>query len=366
MRRLSSLAVSLLAAVLALPGPGEGFPLNTNLEKALVPLEEIRPGGPPPDGIPPIDTPRFVTVQDAEGWLKAREPVVAVEVNGDARAYPIQILMWHEIVNDTIGGVPVTVTFCPLCNTAIAFDRRVGGKVYDFGTSGMLYHSDLVMYDRATHSLWAQMLGQAIVGDLAGTRLKVLPATIVSWADWKKASPTAKVLSRDTGHRRPYGDNPYVGYDRVDQPPFLFQGKLDGRLPPMERVVALLGDAPPRAYPYPLLRDRRVIADRAGSLDLVIFHQDGTASALDQETIASSREVGATGVFSPLVDGRRLTFGFRDGAFVDQETGSRWTILGRAVSGPLAGKRLTPLPHVDTFWFAWAAFQPQASLYPGK
>jgi hypothetical protein len=337
--------------------------LRTNWKKALVAAEEIRPGGPPPDGIPAIDKPKFLSVAEADKWLKDREPVIAFEAGGDARAYPLQIMTWHEIVNDTVGGRPVAVTFCPLCNSALAFDRRVGGEVLDFGTSGMLHKSDLVMYDRATHSLWAQMLGKALAGDLAGTQLQMIPAGVVAWGDWKQAHPNGRVLSRDTGHARPYGRNPYVGYDDIGQSPFLFSGPLDKRLPPMERVVALALDGAEKAYPLSVLARQPVIHDRVGPRDVVIFHRPGMASALDGPSIPDSREVGATGAFAPLVDGKRLTFELRDGAIVDRETGTRWDILGRGLAGQLAGKALPRVLHLDTFWFAWAAFRPNTTIF---
>lgn len=337
--------------------------LKTNWKKALVPLEEIRSGGPPPDGIPAIDKPKFVTVQEALEWLNPREPVLALELNGEARAYPLQIMIWHEIVNDVVGGVPVAVTFCPLCNSALVFDRRVNGETLDFGTSGMLYKSDLVMYDRKTHSLWVQMEGKAVVGDLAGTRLKVYPAAIVGWGEWKEASPFGRVLSRDTGHLRAYGLNPYVGYDTIDQSPFLYQGSIDPRFPPMERVLALSYNGEDKAYPFRLLTQRKVVHDTVGGAEVVILFKKGTASALDEPVIATSRDVGATGVFFPVVDGRRLGFAVKGEGFVDQETGSHWNILGKATSGPLKGKALERVPHVDTFWFVWSAFKPKTTVY---
>ncbi|MFN3476636.1 MAG: DUF3179 domain-containing protein [Candidatus Methylomirabilales bacterium] len=350
----------------AFSDPAFGFSLKINLEKALVPLEEIRAGGPPPDGIPAIDRPKFVSVEEAKTWLGDQEPVLTFIRGGDARAYPLQILIWHEIVNDTVGGVPVAITYCPLCNSALVFDRRIGGEVYDFGTSGMLYKSDLVMYDRKTHSLWAQMEGKAIVGELAGLTLQVLPSGIVSFGAWRRAFPHGKVLSRETGHPRPYGRNPYVGYDRPDGTPFLFFGSLDQRLPPMERVVALSFSNEEKAYPFSLLKQRKVVADRIGGLEVVIFYREGTTSALDQPEIATSRDVGATGVFSPILEGQRLTFTFNEGAFIDRETGSRWNILGQAIAGKLRGKTLERLPHVDAFWFAWAAFKPKTAIYGAK
>lgn len=181
--------------------------------------------------------------------------MIALEIGGEARAYPLQILTWHEIVNDVIADVPVVVTFCPLCNPAITFDRRLEGQVFDFGTSGLLRNSDLVMYDRASKSLWQQLTGEAIVGDMVGQQLTFLPSAIVSFADFRQAYPDGIVLSRDTGYRRDYGRNPYAGYDAIGQSPFLFDGKLDTRLPAMERVVTVSLEGVDRAYPLSLLSE---------------------------------------------------------------------------------------------------------------
>jgi hypothetical protein len=271
--------------------------------------------------------------------------------------------MWHEIVNDVVGGVPVTVTFCPLCNSGIVFERVVDGVTLDFGTSGKLYKSDLVMYDRQSHSLWAQMEGRAIVGARAGTRLKWFPANTLSFDEWRTIHPSGTVLSRDTGHSRNYGFNPYQSYDQLDLGPFLFRGRLDPRRPPKERVVGIkVGDIA-RAYPWSLLVEQRVVHDRLGDQALVVLYRAGTLSALDEEEIKRSRAVGATGAFSRVVEGRSLTFEVTADGFRDRETSSTWTLLGQAVKGPLAGRRLDPIPHVDAFWFAWAAFHPATSVY---
>ena len=332
--------------------------------RSLIPLDEIISGGPPPDGIPAIDRPTFQAAE-AVTWLEGNEPVVAFERGGDARAYPIQILTYHEIVNDVVGGEPVAVTFCPLCNSAVAFSRRVGESVLDFGTSGRLYKSDLVMYDRQTKSLWPQIEGRAVVGPLIGSRLEVLPASMVSWNDWRAAHPDGQVLSKDTGFSRPYGENPYVGYDGEGNSPFLFRGSVDGRLPAMERVLAVELGGQARAYPFRELAvgASTAVNDTVDGQDVVVFFERGTSSALDTESIARGRDVGATGLFSPSLEGRQLTFEVRGGVFVDRETGSQWDLLGRAIAGPLEGKALEPIQHIDTFWFAWAAFQPDTEIW---
>lgn len=211
---------------------------KTDFGRHTVPLSEIKPGGPPKDGIPPIDRPHFVTVAEADSFLAPGEPVMTVALNGEARAYPLQILLWHEIVNDTVGGTPVVVTYCPLCNTAIAFRRTLEGEVLDFGTTGNLRHSDLVMYDRQSESWWQQATGEAIVGIHAGKRLQFLPASLLAYRDFKAAHPDGKVLSRDTGYERDYGSNPYADYDTTA--PFLYRGPHDGRLPSLERIVGMV------------------------------------------------------------------------------------------------------------------------------
>jgi hypothetical protein len=327
----------------------------------LVPIDEIISGGPPPDGIPSIDEPRFLRVDDVD-FLSENEPVLAFDLDGDARAYPVQILMWHEIVNDTVGGVPVAVTYCPLCNSAVAYDRRLDDTVFEFGTSGMLWNSALVMYDRQTETMWSHFTGQAIVGELTGTTLDTFPVATVPWGRWRDAHPEGLVLSRQTGFSRDYGRNPYPGYDDVTSQPFLFEGEVDGRFTAMTRIVGILRNGDALAVPLTQLRDDHVVAVELGGQPLVVFWEPGTASALDSASIADGDDIGATGVFIPRVGDRDLTFMWTGDAFVDDQTGTTWTILGHAVAGPLVGERLVRVEHLDTFWFAWAAFQPDSAL----
>jgi hypothetical protein len=331
-----------------------------------VPLKEIVPGGPPKDGIPAIDRPQFESLRSADRWLEEREPVIVVEHGGTARAYPLQILIWHEIVNDRIGDLAVAVTYCPLCNTAIVFDRRHGGRVLDFGTTGRLRHSDLVMYDRQTESWWQQATGEAIVGAFAGDTLRWLDAQTVSWAAFKAAHPDGAVLSRQTGFNRPYGTNPYTGYDAPGGSPLpgFFRGRRDDRLPAMERVVAVRVGSESVAYPFSRMRELRVVNDVVRGHPLVVLWAPGTASALDQSRIASGRDIGASGVFDRRAAGRTLTFeAGPGGAFRDRETRSTWSLRGQAVSGPLRGARLAAVPSGDYFWFAWAAFRPETRVW---
>ena len=338
---------------------------DTDFSRHTVPYSEIK-FVIPRDNIPSIDDPKFVGTREAAAWLKGVEPVVSLEIEGDVRAYPLQILTWHEIVNDMVGDVPVAVTFCPLCNSAIAFDRRLDGQVLEFGVSGNLRNSDLIMYDRQTHSWWQQFTGEGIVGEHAGRSLDYIFASIVSFDDFSAAHPDGRVLSRDTGYARQYGRNPYAGYDTFGGNPFLFTGDLDGRLLPVERVVAVTIDGVDVAFPLSALQEEGVINYAVGGRQIAVFHKFGTASALDASTIADSRDVGAAGVFDALLDGQTLTFSVRDGAIVDDNTGSVWDIFGNAVEGTLAGKSLAPVVHGNHFWFAWAVFKPDTILYQGR
>ncbi len=333
---------------------------RTDFSKHSVPLSEISSGGPGKDGIPPIDEPKFISADEAAAYLGDRKPVVAVEVNGEAKAYPIEILVWHEIVNDTIGGVPVTVTFCPLCNTAIAFDRRLDGTTYDFGVSGNLRYSDLVMYDRQTESWWQQITGRAIVGELTGKKLTAIPAAMVSFADFRSTHPKGQVLSRDTGFLKPYGRNPYLGYDDISRSPFLFFEEVDGRLPAMERVVTVSLNGEDAAYPFNVLAAQNVVEDTVGGEPIVVFHQPGTISPFAR----AEEDIGAAGVFAPTLDGKTLKFNVTDeGTIVDTETQSQWNVLGRAIAGPLTGKQLQSIVNGNHFWFAWAVFKPETRVF---
>ena len=309
-------------------GLGEGSPppdagdWATDFSKSSVPLEEFQSGGPPKDGIPAIDEPRYVQVKDVD-FLEDREPVIVVAVEGMTHGYPIQILMWHEIVNARIGDMPLAVTFCPLCNTAIVFDRRVDGRVLDFGTTGKLRDSDLVMYDRQTESWWQQFGGEAVVGELTGRELREIPARIVSWEEFRREHSEGLVLSRDTGFARDYGLNPYSGYDRIDSSPlFATRNADDDRLPPKERVVYVEVGESAYAVPFSSLATKRTIEIETRRGTVVVRWRPGVASALDNGVISTGKDVGASSV---LLDGE-------------------------------------PIPFHEPFWFAVAAFRPDIEI----
>lgn len=257
---------------------------NTDFSKSSVDFKEILSGGPPKDGIPSIDSPQFVDLSDERiRDMAPTEPVVGVIIDGEARAYPIAVLTWHEIVNDELAGVPITVTYCPLCNSSIVFDRRLDGRVLDFGTTGKLRNSDMVMYDRQTESWWQQYLGEAIVGELTGKRLKMLPSRLESFENFKNRAPNGRVLVPNDPTMRSYGQNPYAGYDSAGFP-FLYRGDLPGYINPMIRVVVVDG----KAWAFPLLIEKGAVKD--GNLE--ITWSKGQNSALDARTISEGVDVG--------------------------------------------------------------------------
>ena len=348
--------------------PFEGVDLRFNLRYwtdtdfsiRSIDLGEISSGGPPPDGIPAIDNPVFESVADADTWLGFDWPVMFFETNGVARAYPLAILIHHEIVNDVVGGTPVALTFCPLCNSTIAFGRRLAdGTVLDFGTTGNLRNSDLVMYDRQTRSWWQQFTGEGIVGEMTGTVLEVLPSQIIGWSEFKERHPDGEVLSRNTGHVRNYGRNPYAGYDSIGNNPFLFDGDLDGRLPAVERVVAIEIDGTDVAYPFTQLSELQVLNDSVQGIPLTIFWQSGTASTFGN----SAHDTGSTAVYLRELEGQVLSFQPALEGFRDVETGSLWNIFGEAVEGPLAGSQLEQVISAEHFWFAWSVFKPDTIIW---
>jgi hypothetical protein len=300
---------------------------KTDFSKHTVPLSEFRSGGPGKDGIPAIDEPKFVSVGEGDEWLEDREPVIELELAGQARAYPIQILIWHEIVNDTVGERPIAVTFCPLCNTALVFDRRLDGQVLDFGTTGNLRSSDLVMYDRQTETWWQQFGGDAVIGELAGAELEHIPARIVAWEDFAARHADGDVLSRDTGHNRAYGANPYRGYDDVDSGPLFGAGNADDdRLAPKERVVFIERGDEAVAVPFMALEKLGRVEVELGGETLEVIWVPGVRSALDSTNIFEGRTVGSAEVTST-------------------ETGA-------------------PVAFDTPFWFAVAAFRPDVKIVP--
>ena len=286
---VAAAALILLAAPALAQAPESwqrAFP-QTDFSQHAVPFDEIQSGGVPKDGIPSIDDPKFAPVAERTDWLADREPVIGLSIDGDARAYPLRVLTWHEIVNDTVAGTPVAVTYCPLCNAAIVFEATHEGQRLTFGTTGKLRHSDLVMYDRQTGTWWQQFTGRGIVGAHTGDKLTFVPARLESWGEFRDRHPDGRVLVPSDPNARPYGRNPYAGYDSGERP-FLYRGPMPEKLPAMARVVVVDGEA----WALDLVREKRRIETDSH----VIAWTAGQASALDAQEIAQGREVGTVTV----------------------------------------------------------------------
>ena len=317
----------------------------TNGLKHIIPLEKIRSGGPPKDGIPSIDNPQFVDSTEAH-FMSESDVVIGLEINGDARAYPLFILVWHEIVNDKVGEVPVAVTYCPLCYTNQVFLRTINNQEVEFGTSGKLYNSNLVMYDRLTDSYWSQALGKAITGELTGYELEIIPFDVVSWQDWKTLHPDTTVLTTDTGHLRSYGVDPYGDYYTDPRVLFPVENK-DERMHPKEIILGFHDDGNYKAYKQADIEEFVLIQDEFnGNSILLISLYEGNSRAFDR-----------------VIDGKILDFNYKDGKIFDTSTNSEWNYEGLAVSGSLEGSQLQRLPFNPGFWFEWVAFHPHTQVY---
>lgn len=355
--------------------PNRNWP-NTNFENTTVDLSEIISGGPPIDGIPPYypegyvypedvpflggNQPRFftqyTTIEDTDSYLPDEQQVIAVEINGDARAYPLVLLNNHEIVNTEIGGVPVAVTFCPLCNASVVYSRVIDGDVYHFGVSGLLRNSDLIMWDHETQSWWQQFTGESIVGDFAGTRLEAIPSIVVSWGEFKAQFPDAQVLRSQRPN--PLSNISYAGYDQQGNA-FLYLGEPDTRLFTTERVLGYFGAEGAIAYPFEALAEAVVVNDQIGGEPAVVMWQAGSVSLF-----TGSIETGSAALYAAVLeDGTPLTFRAEDGMIVDDQTGSTWNVFGRATSGELQGTQLEQYLAYPHFWFAWAAFRPDTLIW---
>ncbi len=329
---------------------------------ALIPRDRIVSGGPPPDGIPSIDDPEFEPLAGVD-WIGDREPVLVLDLGGQTRVYPLQVMMWHEIVNDEIAGRAVTVTYCPLCNTGVAYVRNVDGRVLDFGVSGSLYQSAMVMYDRQTESLWTHVDGRSVVGELVGVELELLPVAMVRWSDARGAHPDALVLSRTEALLGRYGRNPYGAYGSGDAPlPGFFTGDVDPRLAPMERVVGVRDGDVDIAVPIEDLAEAGTTSLDGDGRPITVWHLSDAPWAIGAPLVGDADDTGMTAVFDARHDQRQLTFTRVGEQFVDDITGSSWDIFGNAVSGPLTGARLDPLVHLDTFWFAWTTYRPDTDI----
>jgi len=317
----------------------------TNGKKHIVPLDKIRSGGPPKDGIPSIDEPKFAQLSDSH-FMSNSDIVIGLEIDGEAKAYPLFIMVWHEIVNDNVGGIPVSVTYCPLCFTNQVFERIINGQEVEFGTSGKLYNSNLVMYDRLTDSYWSQALGVAITGELSGYELKRIPFDVISWGDWKSQHPETLVLTTETGHLRAYGSDPYGDY--YTDPRIIFPvDNKDERMHPKEIILGFKEADVFKAFKQTDVEGSTIINDEVNGKPVVLMSLfSGNARAYER-----------------TVDEKILTFDFVDDSIVDLQTNSEWNYDGVAISGQLEGTNLIRLPFDPGFWFEWVAFHPDTEVY---
>jgi hypothetical protein len=329
---------------------------NNEATTQIVPLDQIVSGGPPRDGIPSIDNPKFVSSEEASSnFLQGSDLVIGLEINGDVRAYPLKILVWHEIVNDDVGGTPVAVTYCPLCFTSQVFNRTVEGQAVEFGTSGKLYNSNLVMYDRTSESLWSQAMAKGIVGKHAGKDLESIPFDVAAWNEWKKLHPESKVLSIDTGFGRPYDVDPYGNY--YTEPNILFPvSHKDDRLGPKEIVIGLEYNGNHKAYLILDIENRKVVNDAIGNKQIALVSLEPFMVRVFDRSI----QLESNG---SQVTTLQLEYESSSNLLVDKETGTKWNFDGKAVEGSMNGKSLKRLPLDEGFWFSWVPFHPDTQIY---
>jgi hypothetical protein len=319
--------------------------METNGMRHIIPLDKIKGGGPPKDGIPSIDNPQFAEIQGSQ-FVSDSDTVIGLEINGDARAYPLFILVWHEIVNDRVGDVPVAVTYCPLCYTNQVFERIIDGTEVEFGTSGKLYNSNLLMYDRYTESYWSQALGIAVTGELTGMQLKTVPFDVITGGDWKKLHPDTLVLTTDTGHLRSYATDPYGDY--YTDPRIIFPvDNQDDRMHPKEIILGFNENGIYKAYKQNDVELHNIINDNIGETQILLV------SLFSQNSRA----------FDRTVNDEILEFEFNDEKITDTTTKSEWNYDGVAISGPLEGNKLTRMSIEPGFWFEWIAFHPETEVW---
>lgn len=342
---------------------------KTDTTKSIVDLKEFK-SLMPRDGFEVFNNPGFIDKKESPDFYFKFEPVIAVEIEGEARAYPLNVLTFHEIANDIIKGIPIAVTYCPLCNAGIVYDRRFKHEqkeyIFDFAVSGMLRKSDMVMWDKQTETWWQQLTGEGLVGNLSGENLNFLPSLIISVEEFFSSYPDGKIMLSDKKdmYGNTYGSNPYHNYDSLgNQGSRFFEEEIDERLPAMERVVDIENGGAYKIYPFSKIKKKKVINDDFEGKKIVIFYAGKTVSVLDKANIKDSHEIGSVTVFSSIVDGKRLTFKAKKGNFKDAETRSVWDITGKCIEGSHINKQLVTEVHSNHFAFAWLAFHPESVIY---
>lgn len=314
--------------------------------------ENIVSGGPPKDGIPPIDNPKYISIADSSDFLNDQNVVFVFEQTNPPKIFPQKILVWHEIVNDKVDGKNISISYCPLTGSAIGFNGKVEGSSTTFGTSGKLLNSNLVMYDRKTESYWPQILGQAVKGKSVGEKLEMLPVIWTTWELAKERYPNALVLSKDTGYIRQYGRDPYGSY--ADQKSYYYSGgpifpviHENKRLPPKEVVIGIIDEESQLAITKKFVKENAVINEKVGETPIVAIYD---------------KDLDAVRVYKSINKSEALSFYLNNGYIYDKETNSKWNTQGKAIEGKLKGASLEWVPSFDVMWFAWAAFYPDTKL----
>jgi len=348
------------------PGVGEivdGDEIKTLLDgtKYIIHPSLILSGGPPKGGIgidigiSAIVNPKFVSVEEANDFLDDNDIVFGMSLNGFVRAYTKEVLVFHEIVNDNFGDTPILVTYCPLCGTAIAFERTIDGESIRFGTSGKLHKSNLVMYDEKTDSYWTQIGGRAVVGPLTGTKLKQVQIDTMLYGDWKKLNPDSQILSRNTGFSRPYGIDPYGNYYSSKNIGFGVNFN-DNRLHPKAMIAGVIIDEEIKAYPVIEVDKVGLVNDNVGNTGILVTKNP-------QIDINSGFEVNPLRVFDRNLDGKILEFELMDDKLFDIQTDSEWNFDGESIDGSNKGKKLNLIVRESDMWFSWLAFYPDTGLF---
>ena len=346
------------------------FEWKTDTSKHIIKLSDLTYAT-KKDAIPTLDFPAFITQKDKAFNFYELEPVIAITLGGETKAYPLSLLTMYELANDSIGGMQVMVTFCPACNAALVFNRKIknAGKemLLDFGVSGLLMHNDMVMYDRQTESWWEQLMGQSIAGELSNTQLEMLPALIISMKDYLDRFPEGKILSPEglPSFIQANGHNVFhhLEHGKKMNKHFYIPEKVDPRLPPLERVVDIHVYGHNRIYPFSTISEKKVINDIAGDSRVVVFYHGETVSVLDEDNLSKSKKTGSATAFNSTLDGTNYTFSASGNYFTDEQTGSTWDITGYCREGKLKGKQLWILPHSNHFAFAYLAFFPKTEIY---
>lgn len=337
----------------------------TNFEVFTVDPDQFTSLGTGKDGISPIDEPRFESIDAAMPWLMSSSPVIVVHVVQPARAYPLNVLARHEIINDAADGLYIAVTYCPMCNSPIVYDREVNGDVLRLGVTGNLIGSNFLMWDDRTESWWQQLTGKAIVGEYSGTTLDIIPSQVVGFSTFAERFPDGLVLAGGYDHPgMSYEMNPYMGYEETS--PMFGSGDYDTRLMPMQRVLAAEVNGTAVAYAFDDLSAQGVAQDEISGVPIVAFWQPGAVSVVDGATGYTSKDVGQGAIFRRDLDERVLDFRSEEGRIFDVQTGSEWNIFGEAINGELTGSQLLQFQAVPHFWFAWSSAHPDTLLMTGE